>query len=158
MIHAWAFTCSLYTLATTIASSIILFTTTDSTISSIGQQVSVPCYQVTFPLPEVSYLPEELVIISSLIPNDIEPMINNFTDSSSQHTTTYCNLSPGVEYSYTIRIVLQSNTSVDIADPVTGSFTLSEWVGVFLIMCRFIKYPKHFSNQMFYVVTSDVLC
>ena len=94
-----------------------------SAISSVGQQV---CYQVTFPLPEVPYLPEELVIISSLTPNDVEPMISKFTESSSQHTTTYCNLSPGVEYSYTIRIVLQSNNSVDVADPVTGSFTLSK--------------------------------
>ena len=93
-------------------------------ISSVGQQV---CYQVTFPLPKVPHLPEELVIISSLTPEDVEPMISKFTESSLQHTTAYCNLSPGVEYSYTIRIVLHSNTSVDVADPVTGSFTLSKY-------------------------------
>ena len=94
-----------------------------STTVGVGQQV---CYQVTFPLRDVPYLPEELVVISSLIPNDVEPIISRFTESSSQHVVTYCNLFPGVEYSYTIRMDLQSNTSVDVADPVTGSFTLSK--------------------------------
>ena len=119
-------------LATTVVPTTTLTTTNlaTSAISSVGQQV---CYQVTFPLPDVPYLPEELVIISSLTPNDVEPTISKFTQSPLQHTATYCDLSPGVEYSYTIRIVLQSNTSVDVADPVTGFFTLSKWAGVPLV-------------------------
>ena len=106
-------------------------TTTARAIFSVGQKLFVPCYLVTFPLPEVTHLPEELVIISSLAPNDVTPMISNITETSSQHTLRFCDLSTGVEYSYTIRIALRSDTNIDVVDPLTGTFTISKCMGVY---------------------------
>ena len=70
--------------------------------------------------------------MSTLTPEDVPPTVNTLSEFSSQHAhaVRFCDLSPGREYSYIIRIVLQRNTNADVVYPVTGSFIISEWVGV----------------------------
>ena len=130
----WVYT--LFALLST-ASTTIPITTTGHDVSSTGQQVFVPCYLVTFQLPEVPYLPKELAIISSLTPNDAAPII--ISNISSQHTVRFCDLSTGVEYSYTIRIALRSDTNIGVVDSLMGTFTISKCMGVCL---RFFRLPK----------------
>ncbi len=95
-------------------------------ISSDGQQTSAPVYTVTLSLPDISFPRSKLIIISTLIPADSVPITDDYP-LSSQYSVTFNELIAGAEYSYSIRIVLRTNTSVDVSIPVTGSFTLSKY-------------------------------
>ncbi len=90
-------------------------------ISSAGQTTSA--YTITLKLPEISYSRSELIIISTLTPTDSAPITDDYP-LSSQYSVTFNGLSVGVVYSYSIRIVLRTNTSIDVSIPVTGSFTI----------------------------------
>ncbi|XP_064393477.1 uncharacterized protein LOC135340957 isoform X2 [Halichondria panicea] len=89
--------------------------------SSTGQPTSA--YTITLTLPEINYPHSELIIISTLTPTDSVPITDDFP-FSSQYSVTFNRLSDGVVYSYSIRVVLRTNTSLDVSIPVTGSFTL----------------------------------
>ena len=95
--------------------------------SSVGGQTSTPGYTVTLTLPITlsSYSPSELIIISTLTPNDTTPITDNYPLSSTYYSVTFPTLRVGVAYSYYIKIVLRGNNSVDVFIPFQGSFTLS---------------------------------
>ncbi len=90
-------------------------------VGSAGQQTSA--FILTLTLPRISYSQSELFIVSTLTPADSAPIVNDFP-LSSQYSVIFSGLSAGVEYSYSIRIVLRTNTSVDVSIPLMGSFTL----------------------------------
>ncbi len=94
-------------------------------LNSAGEQTSTPGYTVSLSLPALSYSPSELLIISTLTPNDTAPITNNYP-LSSQYSVSFPALRVGVAYSYYIRIVLQGNNSIDVFIPFQGSFTLSK--------------------------------
>ncbi len=92
-------------------------------VSSTGQPTSA--YTITLTPPEINYPHSELIIISTLTPTDSVPIIDDFP-LSLQYSVSFNGLSAGVEYSYSIRIVLRTNTSVDVSIPLMGSFILSK--------------------------------
>ncbi len=99
-------------------------------VSSSGQQESNTSYTytVTLTLPTTlsSYSPSELIIISTLTPNDTRPITDDYPPSPTQYSVTFRALRVGVAYSYHIRIVLRGNNSVDVFIPFQGSFILSK--------------------------------
>ena len=107
-------------------------------VSSTGQPTSA--YTITLTLPEINYPHSELIIVSTLTPTDSAPITDDYP-LSSQYSVTFNGLSVGVVYSYSIRIVLRRNTSIDVSIPLTGSFQLSKHcitVTVCLIMKAFV--------------------
>ena len=46
----------------------------------------------------------------------------DFTSPSMQYTVTFDDLDPDTEYTFTIRIVLRLDNTVDVIPAVTGSF------------------------------------
>ncbi len=97
-------------------------------VSSSSQQGSNSFFTVTLLLPStlISYSPSELIIISTLTPNDTAPITDDYPLSSTQYSVTVSALRVGVAYSYHIRIVLRGNNSVNVFIPFQGSFTLSK--------------------------------
>ncbi len=92
-------------------------------VSSTEQPTSA--YTITLTLPEINYPHSELIIMSTLTPTDSAPITDDYP-LSSQYSITFNGLSVGVVYSYSIRIVLRRNTSIDVSIPLTGSFQLSK--------------------------------
>ncbi len=107
-------------------------------LNSAVQQTSTPGFTVTLSLPTaLSYSPSELVIISTLTPNDTAPITDDYP-SSSQYSVSFPSLRVGVAYSYYIRIVLRGNSSIDVFIPFQGSFTLSKHNIVLLVSKCFV--------------------
>lgn len=106
-------------------------------VNSVGQQTSAYTLILTFPL--ISYSQTELLIISTLTPADSAPIINDYP-LSSQYSVTFNGLRTGVEYTYSVRIVLRSNTSVDVYIPLMRSFTLCKQccAGLHVLQCLFV--------------------
>ena len=78
---------------------------------------------ITITLPFTEYQPEQLLIISTVEPpSDDGPIMADFTSPSMQYTVTFTDLDPATEYTFTIRIVLRSNKTVDVVPAVSGSF------------------------------------
>ena len=74
-------------------------------------------------LPVTPYRPDELEIISSINPPDVEPIRASFP-TSLEYTVTFSNLRVGTSYTYTIMIILKSNPAIIVVNPATGSFIL----------------------------------
>ena len=81
---------------------------------------------ITITLPLTEYQPEQLVIIStaSALGED-ETVRANFTSPSVQYTVTFTDLDPATGYTFTIRIVLRSDNTVDVVTANNGTFTTS---------------------------------
>ncbi len=82
-------------------------------------------YTVRLSLPFTSYPPGDLLIISTLSPPHSDPIILPFPYTTNQVTVTFTELTAGVLYTYTIRVVLASNKSNDVVSPITGEFSLT---------------------------------
>ena len=77
---------------------------------------------ITITLPLTEYQPEQLVIVSTVEPPDDGPIMADFTSPSVQYTVAFTDLDPATEYTFTIRIVLRSDNTVDVVPRVTGAF------------------------------------
>ncbi len=82
-------------------------------------------YTIRLSLPFTGYPPTDLLIISTLSPPHSDPIILPFPYTTNQITVTFTDLTAGVFYTYTIRVVLASNQSNDVVFPVTGDFILA---------------------------------
>ena len=79
-------------------------------------------HPVTITLPLTPYQLEELLIISTVQPSNGNPMMANFSRPGMQYSMTFDNLMVGTSYTFTVRIVLRANTTVDVVQPAMGSF------------------------------------
>ncbi|XP_064404265.1 uncharacterized protein LOC135349646 [Halichondria panicea] len=82
-------------------------------------------YMVRLSLPFTGYPPSDLLIVSTLSPPDSGPITLPFPYTTNQITVTFIDITAGVFYTYTIRIILASNQSNDVVFPVTGNFILA---------------------------------
>ncbi len=80
-------------------------------------------HTLTITLPLTPYQPEELLIISTVEPSDGDPIMANFSRPGMQYSVTSDNLMADTPYTFTVRIVLRANTTVDVVPAVMGSFT-----------------------------------
>ncbi len=88
-------------------------------------------YTVRLSLPFTGYPPSDLLIVSTLSPPHSDPITLPFPSTTNQVTVTFTELTAGVDYTYTTRVVLASNQSNDVASPVTGEFNL---IGMFNLL------------------------
>ena len=82
-------------------------------------------YTVRLSLPFTGYPPSDLLIVSTLSPPHSDPITLLFPYTTNQITVTFTDITAGVFYTYTIRVVLASNQSNDVVFPVTGNFILA---------------------------------
>ncbi len=106
----------------------MLYRSVPATIITIQEETpSDTSYRVRLSLPFTGYPPSDLLIVSTLSPPHSDP-INlpfEFPSITNQVTVTFTELTAGVDYTYTIRVVLASNQSNDVVSPVTGEFSLT---------------------------------
>ncbi len=74
-------------------------------------------------LPLTEYLPDQLVIIVSLTPNDTAPVVADFP-ANYQYTVMFSGLTAGTSYTYTVRVVCHSDMT-DVVDAFVGYFTIA---------------------------------
>ncbi len=77
-------------------------------------------HTVTITLPLTPYQPEELLIISTVQPSN--PIMANFSRPGMQYSVTFDDLMAGTSYTFTVRIVLRANTTVDVVQAAIGLF------------------------------------
>ncbi len=77
---------------------------------------------VTITLPLTPYQPEQLLIISTVQPSNGNPILANFSRPAMQYSVTFDNLMADTSYTFTVRIVLCANTTVDVVPAAMGSF------------------------------------
>ncbi len=82
-------------------------------------------YTVLLSLPFTGYPPSDLLIVSTISPPHSDPKTLPFPSTTNQITLTFTDLTPGVLYNYTIRVVLASDQSNNVASPITGKFSLA---------------------------------
>ncbi len=82
-------------------------------------------YTVRLSLPLTGYPPSDLLIVSTLSPPHSDPIILPFPSTTNRVTVTFTELTVGVLYTYTIRVVLASNQLNDLVSPVTREFRLA---------------------------------
>ena len=85
-------------------------------------------------LPFTGYPPSDLLIVSTLSPPHLDPITLPFPSTTNQVTVTFTELTAEVVYTYTIRVVLASNQSNDVASPVTIEFRLTTLGGMFNLL------------------------
>ncbi len=91
-------------------------------------------YTVRLSLPFTGYPPSDLLIVSTLSPPHSDPITLPFPSNANQITVTFTELTAEVVYTYTIRVVLASNQSNDVASPVTREFSLTTSGGTFNLL------------------------
>ena len=79
-------------------------------------------HTVTITLPLTPYQPEELLIISTVEPSNGDPIMANFSRPGMQYSVTFDDLMAGTSYTFTVRIVLRTNTTVDVVQAAMGLF------------------------------------
>ncbi len=79
-------------------------------------------HTVTITLPLTLYQPEELLVISTVQPSNDNPIMANFSRPAMHYSVTFDNLIADTSYTFTLRIVLRVNTTVDVVPAATGSF------------------------------------
>ncbi len=79
-------------------------------------------HTVTITLPLTPYQPEERLIISTVEPSNGDPIMANFSRPGMQYSVTFDNLNADTSYTFTIRIVLHANTTVDVVPAAMGLF------------------------------------
>ncbi len=95
----------------------------ERTISNVMQgQPTDTSHTVTITLPLTPYQPEELLIISTVEPSNGNPIMANFSCPGMQYSMTFDNLMAGTSYTFTVRIVLHANTTVDVVPAALESF------------------------------------
>ena len=101
-------------------------------LSVVGENaVSDTSYTLQLTPPLTAHPPQDFLILTTLTPSQSRPLNQSFLSTPHQTVTvTFTDLTPGVEYSYTVRIVLVSNLSSDVVQPVTGQFTLKQVEGM----------------------------
>ncbi len=77
---------------------------------------------ITITLPLTPYQPEELLIISTVEPSNKDTILANFSHPGMQYSITFDDLMAGTSYTFTVRIVLCANTTVDVVQPAMGTF------------------------------------
>ena len=82
-------------------------------------------YTVRLSLPFTGYPSSDLLVVSTLSPPHSDPITLPFPSTTNQVTVTFTELTVGVVYTYTTRVVLASNQSNDVVFPVTREFTLA---------------------------------
>ncbi|XP_064403230.1 uncharacterized protein LOC135348785 isoform X3 [Halichondria panicea] len=82
-------------------------------------------YTVRLSLPFTGYPPSDLLIVSTLSPPYSGPIILPFPSTTNQITVTFTNITAGLLYTYTTRVVLASNQSNDVVSPLTREFNLT---------------------------------
>ncbi len=82
-------------------------------------------YTVLLSLPFTGYPSSDLLIVSTISPPHSDPNTLPFPSTTNQITLTFTDLTPGVLYNYTIRVVLASDQSNNVASPITGKFSLA---------------------------------
>ncbi len=79
-------------------------------------------HTVTITLPLTPYQPEELLIISTVEPSDGNSIMANFSRPAMQYSVTFDDFMADTSYTFTVRIVLRANTTVDVVPAATRSF------------------------------------
>ncbi len=104
----------------------MLYLSVPATMISV-QEVRPFGFSYTFrlSLPFTGYPPSDLLIVSTLSPPHSDPITLPFPSNANQITVTFTELTAGVFYTYTIRVILASNQSNDVFFPVTGEFILA---------------------------------
>ena len=82
-------------------------------------------YTIRLSLPFTGYAPSDLLIVSTLSPPHSGPIILPFPSTTNQVTVIFTELTAGVLYTYTTRVVLASNRSNDVVSPATREFRLT---------------------------------
>ncbi|XP_064399878.1 uncharacterized protein LOC135346234 isoform X2 [Halichondria panicea] len=82
-------------------------------------------YTLCLSLPFTGYPPSDLLIVSILSPPHSDTITLPFPSTTNQIMVTFTDLTAGVLYTYTIRIVLTSDQSNDVVPPFTGEFSLT---------------------------------
>ncbi len=77
---------------------------------------------ITITLPLTPYQPEELLIISTVEPSNGNPIMANFSRPAMQYSVTFDNLMADTTYTFTVRIVLRANPTVDVVSAAMGLF------------------------------------
>ena len=116
-----------------------LFTSVPSLMITdvIQDQPTDTSQTITITLPLTEYQPEQLLIITTVEPpSDDGPIMANFTSPSMQYTVTFTDLDPATEYTFTIRIFLRSNNTVDVVQPVSGNFTTAGKISFYWRLIR----------------------
>ena len=83
--------------------------------------MSDTAYTVTLDFPLTIFVPDDLIVISTISPED-NPQVRADFPSSYQYTLTFTDLNPGVDYSYTVQVVLQNNKTA-IVTSASGTFS-----------------------------------
>ena len=94
-------------------------------------------YTICLSLPFTGYPPSDLLIVSTLSPPHFDPITLN------QITVTFTDLTAGILYNYTIRIVLASDQSNDILPTATGIFSLALLEGIYSCMYVYTVEPLY---------------
>ena len=95
----------------------------ERTISNVMQdQPTDTSHTVTITLPLTPYQPEELLIISTVEPSDGNSIMANFSRPAMQYSVTFDDFMADTSYTFTVRIVLRANTTVDVVPAATRSF------------------------------------
>ena len=81
-------------------------------------------YTVRLSLPFTGYPSSDLLVVSTLSPPHSDPITLPFPSTTNQVMVTFTELTAGVVYTYTTRVVLASNQSNDVVSPVTGEFII----------------------------------
>ena len=103
----------------------VLYVSVPATMITIQEVTpSDTSYTVRLSLPFTGYPPSDLLIVSTISPPHLDPIILPFPSTTNQITVTFTELTAGVLYTYTTRVVLASNQSNDVVSPVTGEFII----------------------------------
>ncbi len=74
-------------------------------------------------LPLTEYQPDQLLVTTSLTPNDTAPVVADFP-ASYQYTVMFSGLMPGTSYTYTVRVV-RRNDMTDVVDAFVTDFLIA---------------------------------
>ncbi len=89
--------------------------------------VSDTSYSLVLTPPLTAHPPQDLLLLTNLTPSHSRPLNLTFpSDPREVVTVTFTNLTAGVEYRYTVRVVLISDQSRDVVPQATGQFTIKQ--------------------------------
>ena len=86
--------------------------------------VSGTNFTVTLNLPITEYRLDQLLVITSLTPNDTAPVVANFS-ASYEYTVMFSGLMPGTSYTYTVRIVRRNDMTEVNVDAFVADFLIA---------------------------------
>ena len=91
-------------------------------ISSQSPLLGCTGFSVTVTLPVTPPMdPSQLAVHSTLVPAHAPPILEDYPITEQQYTVKFSDLTPGINYTYDIRIVHRTDTTTTVGLSIRGS-------------------------------------